>query len=158
MPYWNEELASFQDEALRPVDALLLGRKTYEGFAAAWPAMKGEEGADRMNSMTKFVASRTLTSTEWNAQLLAGDTAEAIRALKQQGQQLLIYGSGELVRSLMPHNLIDEYRLMVYPVVLGTGQRFFTEGSQATLELAAAQTTRTGVALLTYRPVTVPIQ
>lgn len=153
MPYWNEELSDFQSETMYSCEALLLGRVTYQGFAAAWPKMEGEAGADRMNSLPKYIASTTLTHTEWNAELLQGDVPAAVRQLKQQpGQPLLIYGSGALIRSLMPHNLIDEYRLMVYPVVLGHGQRLFTEGSQATLKLVAAQTTRTGVALLTYQP------
>jgi dihydrofolate reductase len=153
-PYFNEELAKLQHELLFASDALLLGRVTYQGFAAAWPTMKDEEGfADRMNSMPKFVASTTLKEMEWNAQVLGGNLGEEVASLKQQpGQNLLIYGSSKLIRSLLPHNIIDEYRLMIFPVVLGTGQRLFDNGSQASLQLVDTKTTSTGVAILTYQP------
>lgn len=154
-PYFNAELAHVQQELMATHGALLLGRVTYEAFAAAWPNMPDEEGADRMNSMPKFVASRTLTTTTWNAELLPGPAAAAAVAhLKQQsGPNLLLYGSGELANALRQRGLIDEYRLMVFPVVLGGGQRFFAEGSgPSDLQLVAAQTTSTSVSVLTYRP------
>ena len=143
-----------QHNLLFACDSLLLGRVTYQGFAAAWPTMKDEDGfADRINSLPKFVASTTLDTMEWNAQPLHGDVAEAVTHLKQEpGQDILIYGSGELVRFLMQHDLIDEYRLMVHPVVLGSGKRLFETGSQAPLKLLNTQTTSTGVAVLTYQP------
>ncbi|SFQ59570.1 dihydrofolate reductase family protein [Hymenobacter arizonensis] len=153
-PYFNDEVGEFQSEAFYASDALLLGRITYEGFAAAWPKMGGDGGfGDRMNSMPKFVASTTLREMEWNASLLDGDVVAAVTQLKQQpGTNLLIYGSGQLVRTLMAHHLIDEYRLMVHPLVLGSGKRLFVEESRAKLRLVNSRTTSTGVALLTYEP------
>ncbi len=151
MPYWNDELAKLQGDLLDASDALLLGRVTYQAFAQAWPASK-DEGAEQMNNMPKFVASTTLKETEWNATLIEGDVAEGVAKLKEQpGGDLLIYGSGKLVQSLMRHNLIDVYRLMVYPVVLGNGQRLFIDDSKATLELVDTKTTSTGVVVLTYQ-------
>jgi dihydrofolate reductase len=117
-PYWNDELEKFQTGLLFASDALLLGRITYEGFAAAWPDPEHEEGgfATKMNTMPKYVASRTLTDTEWNATLIKGDVPEEVTRLKQQsGQNLLLYGSGALMNTLLPHDLIDQYRLMIYP-------------------------------------------
>ncbi|MCC2545922.1 dihydrofolate reductase family protein [Hymenobacter sp. BT175] len=154
-PYFNEEVGKAQRDLLFASDALLLGRVTYQGFAAAWPTMTDEDGfADRMNALPKFVASRTLKAAEWNATLLPADVAEAVRELREQnGQNLLIYGSGQLVRTLMQHDLIDEYRLMVHPLVLGVGLRLFTEEAAATLELVSSYATSSGVLMLTYRPV-----
>ncbi|WP_375433890.1 dihydrofolate reductase family protein [uncultured Hymenobacter sp.] len=154
MPYWDEDLAKLQHDLNFASDALLLGRVTYEGFAAAWPGMKDEDGfADRMNSLPKFVASRTLETAEWNASVLQGEVAQAVAQLKQlPGENILIYGSAELVRYLLQHNLIDEYRLMVHPVVVGGGKRLFDDASQANLQLTDTQITSTGVVVLTYRP------
>ncbi|MBC6610459.1 dihydrofolate reductase family protein [Hymenobacter sp. BT507] len=152
-PYFDKEVAHFQQEAMYNCDALLLGRVMYQAFAAAWPAMPDAPGADRMNILPKFVASTTLTARAWNATLLRGDVPAAVRQLKQQPHQnLLVYGSGRLVRTLMQHNLIDEYRLMVHPLVLGNGQQLFTEGVAATLQLQEARPTGSGVLLLTYHP------
>ena len=152
-PYFNDELGAVQHELMSSSDTLLLGRVTYEAFAQAWPNMPDAPGADRMNSIPKYVASTTLTATTWNATLLEGDVAAAVAALKQQsGRDLLLYGSGALANTLRQHDLIDEYRLMVFPVVLGKGQRFFHEGSGPTdLQLVDTQTTSTGVSILTYR-------
>ncbi len=153
LPYWNDELADYQSELLFASDALLLGRVTYEEFVASWPLRSGDPFTDRMNSLPKFVASTTLEEPlEWNATLLDGDVAEAVRKLKEQpGGDLLIYGSGELVHTLMQQRLIDVYRLMLYPVALATGKRFFREqGDKTTLTLADANTTSTGVVVLTY--------
>ena len=118
------------DEALA-ADALLLGRKTYEGFAEAWPSRTDEVGfADKMNTMPKFV-STTLHQPEWNnSTVIKGDVAAEISRLKQQpGQDLLVYSSGELLGTLLQHNLVDELRLMVFPVVLGSGKRLFADGA-----------------------------
>ena len=120
-PYWNDELAKLQTDLLFASDALLLGRVTYEGFAAAWPDPEHEQGpfADKMNTMPKYVASRTLTDMEWNAAPIGGDVADEIARLKRDsGQNLLIYGSGSLVRLLLQHGLLDQLRLMIHPVVL----------------------------------------
>ncbi len=153
-PYFNDEVAKFQYDTLFESDTLLLGRVTYQGFAAAWPSMTDEQGfADRMNSLPKFVASTTLETAEWNATLIRANVVDEITQLKQQpGQHLLIYGSGELVRTLMLHNLIDEYRLLVHPVVLGSGKRLFDERSTASLKLTDTKITSSGVAILTYQP------
>jgi dihydrofolate reductase len=137
-PYFNDELATWQSEQLVASDALLLGRVTFEGFAAAWPSMeetKGEFGV-RMNRLPKFVASRSLQAPlEWNGTLLEGDPAVA-ELKRQPGQDVLICGSGALVSTLLPHQLIDEFRLMIFPVVLGTGTRLFRDRSdQTTLKL-----------------------
>ena len=155
--YFDDELASYQSEQLFESDALLLGRVTFEGFAAAWPSMEETEGefAVRMNTLPKFVASRTLREPlAWNGKLLKGDLAGAVVQLKEQpGGDLLIYGSGELVNALHARGLIDEYRLIVFPVTLGQGKHLFSEGpDKRDLSLSEAKTTRTGVTLLTYLP------
>jgi dihydrofolate reductase len=159
-PYFDDELAKAQSEQLFASDALLLGRVTFEGFAAAWPKMEETEGefAVRMNSLPKYVASRTLDEPlPWNGTLLHGDLADEVAKLKEQpGQDMLIYGSGELVGELHRHGLIDEYRLMVFPVTVGEGKRLFREKSEKVdLKLIDTKTTATGVALLTYQPATV---
>ena len=108
---------------------LLLGRVTYEEFVASWPLRSGDRFTDRINSLPKLVASTTLEEPlEWNATLLQGDVVEAVSNLKEQpGEDVLIYGSGALVNTLLAHNLIDQYRFMIYPLVLGTGKRFFRD-------------------------------
>ncbi len=154
IPYWNDELAKYQSDQLFASDALLLGRVTYEEFVASWPLRSGDPFTDRMNSLPKFVASTTLEEPlEWNATLLKGDLAEEVAKLKQQpGQDILIYGSGELVNTLMQHNLIDVYRVMLYPLALGTGKRFFRDGGEkTTLTLTDVKTNGAGVVMLTYR-------
>src|SRR6266566_4102429 len=152
IPYWNDELSKSQSDLLFASDALLLGRVTYEEFAAAWPSRSGDPFTDRMNSLPKFVASKTLKGPlKWNATLLKGDVADEVAKLKKQsGQTLLIYGSGALVNTLMQRNLIDSYQLMIYPIVLGSGERFFRAGLDTTLSLSDAKTTAAGVAVLTY--------
>jgi dihydrofolate reductase len=158
MPFFNEEAASYAHGQLFASDGLLLGRTTYEGFAAAWPTMEEQEGdfAVRMNRLPKFVASTTLQEPlEWqNSRLIKGDVAEEVRRLKEQpGRDLLMYASAGLMRSLMPHRLIDELRLWIHPVVLGTGERLFPDGiGQTDLELVDVTTLGTGVVILAYRP------
>jgi dihydrofolate reductase len=150
-PYFNDELGEFQGELMTSADALLLGRVTYEAFASAWPHMPDTPGADRMNSLPKYVASRTLQTAGWNAKIMQGDVAAAVARLKQEpGQNLLIYGSGQLVEHLRQHDLIDTYRLMVFPLVRGRGQRLFTSEIGSDFKLASSHTTRTGVLVLTY--------
>jgi len=152
-PFWNDELSDSQGEYLYASDALVLGRVTYEGFAAAWPAMEestGEYGR-KMNSMPKFVASRTLSDAEWNASIMQGDLETEIRKLKDaNGGDLLIYGSGTLVDELTRLGLIDEYRLIVHPVIVGSGRRPFASAPGTTLQLDETQTTNAGVVIATY--------
>ncbi len=153
IPYWNDELAGYQSDLLFASEALLLGRVTYEEFVASWPLRSGDPFTDRMNSLPKFVASTSLEEPlEWNATLLKGDVADEVAKLKQQpGQDLLIYGSGALVNTLMQRNLIDVYRIMLYPLALGRGTRFFRDGGgKTTLTLSDTKTTGTGVVVLTY--------
>lgn len=153
-PFWNEEASTFKHDELFASDALLLGRVTYEGFARAWPTMEGTgDYGERMNSMPKYVASTTLSEVEWNASLIKGPITDEVSKLKQQaGQDVLIFGSGELLQTLMRHDLIDEYRLMVHPIVLGSGKRLFREGgASAKLELVNIVPTTTGVVIATYR-------
>ena len=154
-PFWNDEIGKFKQNETFASDALLLGRVTYEGFAAAWPGRKDPEGfADRFNSMPKYVASTTLKKLGWNnSHLIRGDVPREVAKLKRgPGQDIVIHGSPGLVRSLMPHSLIDEYRLLVYPIVLGKGRRLFDEGSAANLRLSESQVFDTGVVKLIYRP------
>ena len=153
-PYFNDELAAWQDGNLREADALLLGRRTYEGFKAAWPAMEAETGhfGVKMNAMPKHVATTTLTEPEWNATFLPGDVAGAVAALKAGPQQLLVNGSGDLVNHLTRHNLIDEYRIMIFPVVLGEGRRLWEPGTKIALALTDAWRSKTGVEVVTYVP------
>jgi dihydrofolate reductase len=153
--YFDAELGEVQSDQLFASDALLLGRVTFEGFAAAWPEMEETEGefAVRMNALPKYVASKSLSEPlPWNGTLLNGEVVEEVAKLKQQpGQDLLVYGSSELVNSLHPHGLIDEYVLMVFPVTLGVGKHLFRDGTDRTdLRLTDATTTESGVALLTY--------
>src|SRR5215212_1796191 len=153
--FWNDELAKYQYDQLFASDALLLGRVTYQGFAAAWPSMTDEAGfADRMNSLPKYVASTTLDDAEWNASLIKENVAEEVARLKQQpGQDILIYGSADLVHTLMQHDLIDEYRIWVHPIVLGSGKRLFRGGSDTTvLRLVDTKTFGSGVVVLSYQP------
>lgn len=153
-PYFNEELQRFQYDNLFAADALLLGRVTYDGFKSAWPSMSDEKGfADRMNGMPKYVATRGGGVPEWNATFLAGDLVEAVAGLKAAGQTLLVNGSGDLLNQLAAAGLIDEYRLMVYPVVVGAGKRLFDERAAGVkLTPAGSWTSASGVAVLTYRP------
>jgi dihydrofolate reductase len=151
----SDESAKYKYDELFAADALLLGRVTYEGFAAAWPAMTDDEFGERMNGMPKYVASTTLDRVEWqNSHLIEGDVVEAVSALKQEdGQNILVGGSGELADSLLRADLVDELRFLVSPVVLGSGRRFFKDGSPPkVMELAEAVTFESGVLALTYRP------
>jgi dihydrofolate reductase len=153
-PYFNDELANWQDANLREADALLLGRKTYEGFKSAWPQMEAETGhfGVKMNSMPKHVATTTLTEPEWNAIFMRGEVSDAVAALKAEPGDMLINGSGVLVNYLTRHNLIDEYRIMVFPVVQGEGQKLWEDGTKIALSLTDAWRTKTGVEVLTYVP------
>lgn len=158
-PFWCEEAAQFKATELRASEALLLGRITYEGFAGAWPTMEGTgDFGEKMNSMPKYVASRTLKTATWNATVIEGNVAEAVRALKaEDGGDLLIGGSGQLIDYLTGHGLIDEYRLMIHPIILGDGtKRLFDHVPRRTLKLVDSVTFPTGVVVHTYHPAPEP--
>ncbi|MFN2543868.1 MAG: dihydrofolate reductase family protein [Actinomycetota bacterium] len=135
---------------------MLLGRKTYDIFAGYWPTSDEEPIATTMNTTKKYVASRTLTSPlEWqNSTLLEGDTVQAVRALKDEpGGDLFVIGSGDFAQTLIDNDLVDEYRLMIHPIVVGGGKRLFRDGNPlAKLTLVDSKISGTGVAILTYRP------
>lgn len=142
------------DETLE-AEALLLGRVTYEGFAAAWPAMEDPVGfADKMNGMPKYVVSSTLENPDWNnSTVLEGDVAESVAKLKQEiDGVILVGGSAQLAQTLFDNDLVDEVRLMVFPVVLGSGKRLFGETSdKLRLRLASSKTVGDGITILTYQ-------
>lgn len=153
LDYFDEEAAKFASEQLFAADSLLLGRKTYQGFAEAWPSRTGDF-ADRMNSMPKYVVSTTLEEPlEWNnSTLIAGDVAEEVTKLKQQpGQDILIYGTGRLAHTLLQHGLIDEHRLWVIPVIWGSGERIFDGWDRATLDLVDTKVLPSGTVILSHK-------
>jgi dihydrofolate reductase len=153
----SEEKDQFKFDELAASDALLLGRVTYEGFAAAWPQMEeqtGDYGA-WMNSYPKYVVSTTLEQAEWNNSTIIEDNiVEEISHLKQQsGKDILVFGSGDLVNTLLEHDLVDEYRFMIFPVVVGSGKRLFGDGLDTTiLNLTETKMLGSGVVVLTYQP------
>jgi dihydrofolate reductase len=152
--YWNDEIAKFKGEESSASDALLLGRVTCQGFAAAWPESK-DEGADYFNSVRKYVVSKSLEEPlEWNNSTLIKDNiVEETTNLKQQdGKDIAVHGSATLVQTLMQHDLVDRYRLLVYPMVVGKGKRLFKEGIPATLTLLRSQSFSSGVVALVYEP------
>jgi dihydrofolate reductase len=157
MPYFDEVGGQAVGQGFATTDGLLLGRKTYEIFAAYWPNQPADDPfAAAMNGMQKYVASRTLQEPlQWsNSTLLKGNVVEEVNKLKEQpGKDLQVIGSGEFAQTLIGNDLVDEYRLMVHPIVLGTGKRLFRDGSKKTaLRLVDSTTTTTGVLILTYQP------
>ncbi len=155
-PFFNEEAAQFKWRELQASDALLLGRTTYEGFAAAWPTMEGTgEFGEKMNAMPKYVVSATLEKADWTGStLVKGDLATEIGKLKDRpGQDLLLAGSGQLLNGLNQANLIDLYRLMVHPIILGKGARLFADSfEQTVLKLTHHETFDSGIVILEYQP------
>lgn len=156
-PYFDEVMAQEAGTGMGKGSAFLLGRRTYEDFAAVWPNMPADNMFTKvLNESPKHVASRTLEEPlAWqNSHRLDGDVAEAVRDLKaQDGPDLVILGSGQLIRSLLPHGLIDEIRLLIHPLVLGTGIRLFDAGTApSTFTLVDSKPTTTGVIIATYRP------
>lgn len=156
----NEEDGRFNTDLIMGADAVLLGRKTYQIWAAFWQTAGGaaQELATRLNEMPKYVVSNTLERAEWaNSTLISGDVVGQIIRLKEQpGNELLVYGSPDLVDTLLEHDLVDEYRLLVYPVILGSGKHLFRDGIDLHhLRLVDSRTFGSGVVLLTYRPETV---
>jgi dihydrofolate reductase len=154
MAYSNAETMSIKLDEVMASDALLLGQTTYEGFAKAWPGRTDEMGfGDKMNSMKKYVVSDTLKSTDWNnTEIIAGaDLVEKVSSLKsEEGGDILVNGSSVLVKSLNDIGLVDIYRLLVFPIILGTGKRLFNENNKIELKLVKSQPFDTGVVLLEY--------
>jgi dihydrofolate reductase len=158
MPYFDEAAGKAISEGMTTAGGFLLGRRTYELFAGFWPTQPDDDPiAATLNNLPKYVASTTLAEPlEWrNATLLKGDVAEAVATLKRQpGKDLHVIGSGELAQTLMRHDLVDEYRLMLEPILLGGGKRLFPDDGRARrLELVSSAPAATGVLICTYRPV-----
>ncbi|WP_406088462.1 dihydrofolate reductase family protein [Kitasatospora purpeofusca] len=153
-PYMNDEMGAAIGQMYAEADTLLLGRRTYESFAAVWPHQEGEM-ADAINGIRKLVASTTLTGADWNnSEIIEGDVVAAVKELKEQpGGTINLTGSISLTRALLAAGLVDELRLLVHPIVRGSGLRLFAEGSdQVPLRLTRSATFSTGVLDLSYRP------
>jgi len=153
--YWDEHVGRFMDEAMSTPFDLVLGRKTYDIFAAYWPHAPEETGAKPLNDATKYVASRSHPALEWsNSVLIEGDVADGIAALKQEdGPELQVHGSGNLIQTLLRHNLVDQYRLLIFPVLIGSGKRLFSAGTiPSGLKLVDSKVSTTGVVMGTYEP------
>ena len=156
-PYFNDEMGEAVEAAISASDAMLIGRVTYQEFAAYWPGVSSEDEpfATHMNNTPKYVVSKTLDKAEWNnSTLISGNVAEEITKLKQQpGKNIGITGSATLVQSLLQDDLLDELGLMIHPVVVGSGKRLFQEGGGPKgLKLVDSMTFSTGVVSLTYQP------
>ena len=153
MNFGNEEFMKFKSEELMAADTQLLGRITYEGFAIAWPKMQEDKFGKKFNSMKKYVVSKTLKKAEWeNSEIINKNVAKEIARLKEkEGKDIIVYGSGQLVHFLMELGLVDEFRMLVYPVVLGIGKRLFKE-SYSKLNLIESTPFKTGVVALRYEP------
>jgi dihydrofolate reductase len=154
-PYWNEEIGKIKTNELLASDALLLGRVTYDAFAESWPGRKDETGfADRFNSIRKYVVSTTLRKTPWNnSVLIKKNIPNEVTLLKQElGKDIVIHGSATLVQSLMEEDLVDLFRLLVYPITRGRGKRLFKNGSEKKLHLTTSRSVGSGVLLLEYEP------
>jgi dihydrofolate reductase len=153
--YWDDLMGEVMGASMSDPFDLVLGRKTYDIFAAYWPHATEEDGAKPLNDATKYVASRSRPTLEWrNSVLIEGDAAEGIAALKKQdGPELQVHGSGDLIQTLMRHHLIDQYRLWVFPLVIGSGKRLFSEGTVPLgLTLVDSHVSTTGVMIGTYEP------
>jgi dihydrofolate reductase len=153
--YWDERMGEVMDAAMSVPFDLVLGRRTYDIFAAHWPHASEEDGAKPLNEATKYVASRGRPHLEWDRSvLIEGDVAQGIAALKQEdGPELQVHGSGNLVQTLLRHDLVDEFRLWVFPLVLGSGKRLFADGTvPAGLRLVDSVVSTTGVVMGTYEP------
>ena len=153
--YWDDRMGQVMDEAMSTPFDLVLGRKTYDIFAAHWPHATDEDGAKPLNDATKYVASRSDPALEWsNSVLIEGDAAVGVAALKtQEGPELQVHGSGNLIQTLLRDNLVDQYRLWIFPLVIGSGKRLFSEGTlPAGLKLVDSVVSTTGVVMATYEP------
>jgi len=153
--FWDDHMGQTMGETMGVPFDLVLGRRTYDIFAAHWPRATEEDGAKPLNEATKYVASRRRPTLEWqNSVLLDDDVPTAVAALKDtDGPELQVHGSADLLQTLMRHDLIDEYRLWIFPVLVGTGKRLFADGVvPASLELVTSSVSSTGVVMGTYRP------
>jgi len=153
--YWDEQMGQVMDEATRDPFAMVLGRKTYDIMAAYWPHASEEEGAKTFNDATKYVASRSRPTLEWaNSVPIEGDAGEGLAALKEEdGPELQVHGSSDLIQTLLRHNLVDQYRLWVFPLVIGSGKRLFADGTvPAGLKLVDSKVSTTGVTMNTFEP------
>jgi dihydrofolate reductase len=152
-PFHSADVTEYLNDLMFMPDALLMGQKTYEGFAQVWPTRQGKD-ADRMNSMPKYVASRTLKEPlRWNASLIKGDVAAEIGKLKQEsGKGLVQYGVGELTHTMLKHGLVDELRILVFPFSFGDGPRIFERMGVNTLKLLDTKTFSSGAVALHYQP------
>ena len=153
--YWDEQMGQVMDQATSRPFAMVLGRRTYDIMAAHWPHASEEEGAGTFNNATKYVASRGRPALEWsNSVLIEGDAADGLQALKDEdGPELQVHGSANLIQSLLRHNLVDEFRLWTFPVVVGPGKRLFADGTMpAGLRLVDSTVSSTGVVIATYEP------
>jgi dihydrofolate reductase len=153
VPHFDEGMGQTMDELMSRAEALLLGRKTYEIFAAYWPHQSDEDPmAAKLNSMRKYVASRTLDDVDWNnATLLRGDLAEEVRKIKDGHEEVNVAGSSNLIQSLLKHDLVDEFQLLVFPVLIGTGKRLFGDGTiPRGLRLVDSKTSGSGVTIARY--------
>jgi dihydrofolate reductase len=153
--YWDDLMGQVMDEAFSVPFDLMLGRRTYEIFATYWPNASEEAGSKPLNDATKYVCSRSRPSLDWGpAVLIEGDAAEGVSALKEEdGPELQVHGSGNLAQTLLRHGLIDEYRLWVFPLVIGQGKRLFSDGTiPSGLKLVDSKVATTGVVIGTYEP------
>jgi dihydrofolate reductase len=150
LDYFDAEAGAFALDQLRRSDALLMGRETYESFAGAWSQRGGDEFSDTMNKITKYVASTTLASPEWNnTTVLEGDLVEAVREVKaQDGEDILMYGYGPVARELVTHGLLDELRLWIHPVLRGTGEQLFSAGTSGVFGKVDTRTFDSGTVVL----------
>ena len=152
-PYWDDDHNAYAAGMMENADALLLGRLTYEGFASAWPSRSGDPYTDKINTMPKYVASRTLTEATWNASIIVGDVADEVARLKgQSGGNILKFGTGELDRTLLEHRLVDEYHFWMFPVIAGSGQSLLAGVSPTHLDLTNVSRFGSGIVVLTYAP------
>jgi dihydrofolate reductase len=153
--YWDEQMRQVMTEAMSAPFDLLLGRRTYDIFAAYWPHAPEEAGSKPLNDATKYVVSRSRPTLEWEKSVpIEGDVAEGIAALKKEdGPELQVHGSGNLIQTLIRHNLVDQYRLWVFPLVIGSGKRLFSDGTiPSALKLVDSKVFATGVVIGTYEP------
>lgn len=151
-PYWDDEHDAYGEKLMTPTEALLLGRETYEAFAQVWP-QRGGPGPDKMNTMPKHVAPRTLTETSWNAEIIEGGVAEAVARQKQgDGGDILKYGTGELDQRLIEHGLIDEFHFWVFPIIAGSGQRLLEGFRQTDLALLDTPRFKSGIVVHVLGP------